>query len=124
MAGAESQHVAVIGAGPWGLAAAWAAGAQGARVTILDDGRPPTGAVAAGMIAPWSETEDDDQPLHATLRRAAEAWPSFASRLAAAGGDPGYEPIGSLAVAARPEHLGVVRRLRDALERVGRSEPW
>ncbi|MDX6646611.1 MAG: dependent oxidoreductase, partial [Miltoncostaeaceae bacterium] len=40
--------VAVIGAGPWGLATAWRAAVGGARVALVDDGGEPTAAVAAG----------------------------------------------------------------------------
>ena len=41
--------VVVVGAGPWGLATAWRAAAEGARVVVVDDGAPPAAHVAAGM---------------------------------------------------------------------------
>ncbi len=94
-------------------------------MAVLDDGAPTTASVAAGMLAPWSEAEDDDQPMLAPMLRAAGLWPRFAEQLEEAGGrSAGYDATGSLVVAARPEHVGAVRRVRVALERAGRSEPW
>ena len=117
--------VAVIGAGLWGLATAWATAAAGARVVVLDDGAARAGEVAARMVAPWSEVEDDEHPLHAALRDGASAWPALAERLRAASDvDPGFRRTGSLAVAARPAHLGQVRRLREVLRRVDHDATW
>ena len=121
-----SADVAVIGAGVWGLTAAWLLAADGAGVTLVDDGGAPTADVAAGMLCPWSEHEDDgEQAFYGVLRRAAAGWPAFAARV-----EDGVRPTerlppcGSVYVAARPEHLGAVRRVRDTLARNGRTEDW
>jgi len=118
--------VAVIGAGVWGLTAAWLLAADGARVVLADDGGAPTAEVAAGMLCPWSEHEDDgEHDFYGSLRTAAAGWPAFAARLEQASGRPsGFHRCGSVYVAARPEHLGAVRRVRDTLARNGRSEDW
>jgi glycine oxidase len=117
---------AVIGAGVWGLVAAWRLAAAGASVALVDDGAEPTAAVAAGMLCPWSEHEDDgDHDFYAALRAAAAAWPAFATEVEAASGLPsGFHRCGSVYVAARPEHLGAVQRVRDTLARNGRPEDW
>ena len=117
---------AVIGAGVWGLTAAWRLAAAGATVALVDDGGEPTAAVAAGMLCPWSEHEDDgERDFYTALRFAAAAWPTFAAEVEAAAGLPsGFHRCGSVYVAARPEHLGAVRRVRDTLARNGRPEDW
>ncbi|MEW6583160.1 MAG: FAD-dependent oxidoreductase, partial [Actinomycetota bacterium] len=100
----------VVGAGAWGLSAAWMLAEDGARVVLADDGRPSAADVAAGMLAPWSEAEDGEDALNAVMRRAADAWPAFAARLAEASGHPSvHVPCGTLLVCARPEDLGRVR---------------
>jgi glycine oxidase len=120
-----SVDVAVIGAGPWGLAAAWRIASRGARVTLVDDGGEPTAAVAAGMLAPWSEVSDDERDMHRAMVAAAGRWPGFADELAAAAGLPsGFARTGSLLVAARPEHLPWVRRLRETLLLMGETADW
>jgi glycine oxidase len=121
-----SVDAAVIGAGVWGLTAAWRLAVAGATVALVDDGGEPTATVAAGMLCPWSEHEDDgEREFYTALRAAAAAWPAFAADVEAAAGLPsGYHRCGSVYVAARPEHLGAVRRVRDILARNGRPEDW
>jgi glycine oxidase len=115
----------VAGAGPWGLALAWRAAREGARVAVCDDGARPAGWVAAGMLGPWSEAGEDEEALQALMVRAAARWPGFADELAAASGrDPGYERSGALLVAARPDHVARVRRQRERLSRLGQEHAW
>ncbi len=118
--------VAVIGAGVWGLAAAWRLADAGATVVLCDDGGPATASVAAGMLCPWSEHEDDDdRALYDALRAAAVAWPTFADDVEKASGTAsGFHACGSVYVSARPEHAGAVDRLRSTLARHGRPVPW
>lgn len=103
--------VVIAGAGPWGLATAWLLARDGATVTVLDDGRPAAARVAAGMLGARSEAEEGERDLFDLLRAAAARWDGFAADLAAdSGGDPGYRRSGAVAVASRPEHVGVLRR--------------
>lgn len=112
--------MAVVGAGPWGLAIAWRAAQAGARVVIHDDGAPAAGWVAAGMLGPWSEAADGEADLGALMVDAAARWPHFARDLAEASGrEPGYAPCGALVVASRPEHVAPVRRHRERLAALG-----
>ena len=120
-----SDDLLVIGAGPWGLATGWLAARRGARVTVLDDGRPPAARVAAGMLGHLSEAADDDEALDALLARAAEAWPSMADGLArAAGRDPGFRRSGAVLAASRPEHVAILRRRLETISRRGRPAEW
>jgi glycine oxidase len=115
----------VIGAGPWGLATAWQAAGRGARVTVLDDGRPPAAEVAAGLLGHLSEAADGDATLDALSGRAAEAWPAWAGRLEAdSGRDPGFRTTGAVLVASRPEHVPAVRGRLETLARRGRPVEW
>jgi glycine oxidase len=116
----------VIGAGAWGLTAAWSLAAEGRRVTVADDGGPAAGEVAAGMLCPWSEAEDDgSRDLFDAFRASAREWPAFAGTVEAASGClSGYHRCGSVYVASRPEHVGAVRRIRDTLAHHGFDRPW
>jgi glycine oxidase len=120
-----SHDVAVIGAGPWGLAAAWTIARRGADVAVIDDGRPPAAHVAAGMLGHLSEAADDDETLDALLARAAEAWPAMAAALGRESGrDPGFRRTGAVLAASRPEHVPVLRRRLETIARRGRPAPW
>lgn len=114
--------VCVVGAGPWGLAAAWRLARAGAAVAVCDDGAPPAAEVAAGMLGPWSEADEADGVLGALMRAAARDWPAFAADVAADGGGPSaHHPTGTLMVAARPEHRGTVAHLAAVLARIGEA---
>jgi glycine oxidase len=123
----RTPDVAVIGAGAWGRAIALHLAVAGATVRLLDDGGPATAEVAAGMLCPWSEHQDDgEDALPAALRASAELWPAYAGAVQeAAGGAPaGYRTSGSVYVASRPEHVGAVERMRATLAAAGRDVPW
>lgn len=115
MAGTSpSADVVVIGAGLPGLAVAWRAASEGARVVVLDRGRAGREAshVAAGMLAPVAEAAPGEQPLLALGLRSAELWPSFAAELAARTGiNCELREVGTL----------VVARDRDAAEALVRE---
>ncbi|MGH9246063.1 MAG: glycine oxidase ThiO [Acidimicrobiales bacterium] len=74
--------VVVIGGGPIGLAIAWRAALAGLRVTVLDP-TPGGGAadVAAGMLAPVTETSYGEGSLTRLSLASADRWPSFAAEL-------------------------------------------
>lgn len=112
--GPDRWDVVVVGAGAWGLATAWTLGRAGARVALVDDGGPAATDVSAGMLAPWSELADEaERVIGPELRAAADAWAVLARTLEDASGQQiGYRRTGSLYVAARPEHRGVVDHLR------------
>jgi glycine oxidase len=121
-----SADAVVIGAGAWGLAAALRLARDGAQVVVVDDGGPAATDVAAGMIAPWSELEDDgEHALHDARRAAAAAWPGFADALAdAAHAASGYAETGAVYAAARPAHAGALRRLQRLVRDGGERCDW
>ena len=114
--------VVVIGGGVIGLAVAWRAAQAGLEVTVLERGRPggETSHVAAGMLAPISETSPTELGLLALGLRSAATYPEFVAELAEASGrDPGYARCGTLAVARdgdEAEALGREFALRRRLD--------
>lgn len=114
----------VVGAGPWGLAAAVALRGAGHAVRLLDDGRHAAGHVAAGMLGPWSETEPGRPELRDELFRAAEAWPDFAADLSRGGHDAGFHPSGTIHVAIGGEQIGPLRRRAEQMARPDDDHRW
>jgi glycine oxidase len=118
----NSSDVVVVGAGAVGLAIAWRAAQRGLRVTVLERADMPgagTSAVAAGMLAPISETIATELPLMRLGLESVDAYPEFVEELReASGADPGYLRCGTL-LAARDadeaEALGRELELRDSL---------
>ncbi|MFG1915699.1 glycine oxidase ThiO [Micromonospora sp. NPDC048898] len=105
--------VAVIGAGPIGLAIAWRCAARGLRV-VVHDPAPGSGAsaVAAGMLAPVAEAYFGERQLTELLLASAARWPTFAAELAdATGVDIGYRTEGTLLVGLTRDDLAEARRL-------------
>ncbi len=118
----SSFDVAVVGAGVVGLAVGWRAAQRGLRVIVLDRAERPgagTSAVAAGMLAPISETIATELPLMRLGLASLGAYPQFVEELSEASGmDPGYLRCGTL-LAARDadeaEALGRELELRQSL---------
>lgn len=109
----STPDVAVVGAGPIGLAIAWRCAARGLRV-VVHDPQPGSGAVhaAAGMLAPVAEAYFGEHELTGLLTESAARWPAFAAELAAASGtDVGYRSEGTLMVGLTTDDLAVARRL-------------
>lgn len=105
--------VAVVGAGPIGLAIAWRCAARGLRV-VVHDPNPGSGAAyaAAGMLAPVAEAYFGEHELTGLLTESAARWPAFAAELvAASGADVGYRSEGTLMVGLTTDDLAVARRL-------------
>jgi glycine oxidase len=98
-----SSDVVVVGAGAVGLAIAWRAARRGLRVTALERADAPgtgTSAVAAGMLAPISETIATELPLMRLGLESVDAYPKFVEELRDASGvDPGYLRCGTLLAA-------------------------
>ena len=106
-----SADVSVVGGGVIGLAAAWRCARIGMRVTVFDPA-PGGGAssVAAGMLAPVSETYFGEPRLTTLLVEAAARWPGFAAELSGYGG-VGYRTDGTLVTALTPDDLVAASRL-------------
>ncbi|MCO1598288.1 glycine oxidase ThiO [Micromonospora sp. RHAY321] len=105
--------VAVVGAGPIGLAVAWRCAARGLRVVVHD---PASGsgasAVAAGMLSPVAEAYFGERQLTALLLASAALWPTFAAELTeATGAELGYRTDGTLMVGLTGDDLAEARRL-------------
>ncbi|MFI7573315.1 glycine oxidase ThiO [Micromonospora sp. NPDC049497] len=105
--------VAVVGAGPVGLAIAWRCASRGLRV-VVHDPAPGSGAshVAAGMLAPVAEAYFGEHELTGLLTASAARWPAFAAELTeATGADLGYRTEGTLLVGLTADDLAEARRL-------------
>ncbi|MET7705583.1 glycine oxidase ThiO [Micromonospora sp. NPDC005413] len=105
--------VAVVGAGPIGLAIAWRCAARGLRVAVHD---PASGsgasAVAAGMLSPVAEAYFGERQLTGLLLASAARWPEFAAELSeATGAEIGYRTEGTLMVGLTGDDLAEARRL-------------
>ncbi|WP_410815018.1 glycine oxidase ThiO [Micromonospora sp. 067-2] len=105
--------VAVVGAGPIGLAVAWRCAARGLRVVVHD---PASGsgasAVAAGMLSPVAEAYFGERQLTGLLLASAARWPAFAAELTeATGAELGYRTEGTLMVGLTGDDLAEARRL-------------
>jgi glycine oxidase len=106
------EHVAVVGGGVIGLSAAWLAARSGRRVTLVDpDAGESAARVAAGMLAPLSETWFGEEPLLRLNLLAAQRFPEFAAALeAAAGASVGLRREGTLGVALDAGDRAVLAR--------------
>ncbi|SCG55338.1 glycine oxidase ThiO [Micromonospora coxensis] len=105
--------VAVVGAGPVGLAIAWRCASRGLRV-VVHDPAPGSGAshVAAGMLSPVAEAYFGEHELTGLLAESAARWPGFAAELAeAAGVEFGHRTEGTLVVGLTSDDLAEARRL-------------
>src|SRR5436189_3584856 len=92
-------EVVVVGACIAGLASAWRAAQSGLRVVVYERGEPGCGAssVAAGMLAPVTETDFGEDELLRLNLESAGMWPAFAAELEQATGiDVGFDPCGAL----------------------------
>jgi glycine oxidase len=110
-----------------GLASAWRAAPSGLRVVVLERGRPGCGAssVAAGMLAPVTETDfGEDELLRLNLESAA-MWRAFAAELEEATGMPtGYSASGALVVAVDRDDAEELRRLHKLQASFGLESQW
>jgi glycine oxidase len=116
--GTADEDVIVVGGGVTGTAIAWRAAAAGRGVLLIDPGGDDPRAgdmatmVAAGMLAPVSESVFGEQHLLTLNLRAAERFESFNKELeAAAGLSTGLRAEGTLAVAYDNGDLAALDRL-------------
>jgi glycine oxidase len=127
MPAGSSFDVVVVGGGVVGLASAWRASQRGARVCVLERGRPGQGAsgTAAGILAPDTDTEPGREAFVALAHRSGELYPSFVAELeAATGHDVGHERSGTLLVALDRDEVAAVRRELDLHRRLGLTSEW
>jgi len=104
--------VAVVGGGAIGLACAWRAAERGLRTVVLDAGEPGAWQVAAGMLAPVTESQFGEDALLELNLRGARDFAGFCAELAEASGeDPGLRATGTLAVARDADDAAVLDRL-------------
>jgi glycine oxidase len=117
----------VVGGGVIGLASAWRAAQRGLSVLLLERDEPGAGAsgVAAGMLAPVTETEFVEQALLALNLAGAEMWPAFAAELGERSGlDTGYRSSGALMAAADRDDGEELRRLYRFQLSLGLDVEW
>ncbi len=105
-----------------GLAAAWRLAERGARVVVLERGRPGNGTthVAAGMLAPVAEADPKEEPLLRLGVKAAGVYPEFISQLRQqTGTDPGYLRCGTLMAARDRDEAEWLEREQALRQRFG-----
>ncbi|HEV7615509.1 MAG TPA: glycine oxidase ThiO [Solirubrobacterales bacterium] len=116
-----------VGGGVIGLACAWRAAQQGARVIVLDRAEPPAGAtrVAAGMLAPVGELTFGEPELLELTLASARLYPDFVAELEAAAGEAtGYAQQGALHVALDGDEAAQLRRVHDLQRAHGLEAEW
>lgn len=98
-----------VGGGVIGLASAWGAQERGLEVCVLERESAGSGAsrVAAGILAPDSESEPGHEPFVPLARRSLELYPEFVARL---GADVGFWECGMLSVALDADEVAVLQR--------------
>jgi glycine oxidase len=107
----STYDLAVAGGGAIGLACAWRAAGRGLRTVVLDAGDPGAWQVAAGMLAPVSETEPGESATVELGLRAARGFAEFCAELAEASGeDPGHRASGTLLVARDRDEAEALER--------------
>ncbi|MDF5755283.1 FAD-dependent oxidoreductase [Spongiactinospora sp. TRM90649] len=94
-------HIAIVGSGIVGAAAAYRLRKKGVAVTIVEraDSRGQATAAGAGIICPWVDHDGDDA-WYGFAREGARAYPTLLEELAGDGEtDPGYARTGALLTA-------------------------
>lgn len=113
--------VAVVGAGVIGLAAAWELRRRGRSVAVIDPD-PGAGAsrAAAGMLAPVSEVQYQQETLYPLMAASAAEYPDFTSDLEQAAGRPvGYRRTETLVCGADAADRQALADLRLLQQRHG-----
>jgi glycine oxidase len=97
------------------------------RVVVLERGEPGCGAssVAAGMLAPVTETEFGEEELLRLNLESAALWPAFAAELEETTGMPtGYHRSGALVVAVDRDDAEELQRLHELQRSLGLDSEW
>lgn len=118
MSGAD---VVVVGGGLIGTATAWRLAQAGLDVALVVGERSLAASrVAAGMLAPVTETTFTERTLLALNQASGERWPSFADEVVEASGGPsGLRRGPTLSVASDADDLARLRTFADYLQRQG-----
>jgi glycine oxidase len=103
----STYDLAVAGGGAIGLACAWRAAGRGLRTIVLDAGAPGAWQVAAGMLAPVSETEPGEAAAVELGLRAARGFADFCAEL---GENVGHRTAGTLLVARDRDEAEALER--------------
>jgi glycine oxidase len=123
----RASDVIVVGGGVIGLACAWRAAQKGLAVTVLERERPGAGAssVAAGRLAPVTESHFGEERLLQLNLAAAEAYPAVAAELEQESGHPvGYQRCGALALALDRDDVEELKRLEAFQRSLGLEVEW
>ena len=119
----SSSDVVVVGAGAVGLAVAWRAAQTGLRVTVLERAGKAgagTSSVAAGMLAPISETIATELPLMRLGMESVIIYPQFVEELQEATAmDPGYLRCGTLLAARDGDEAAALARELELRQSLG-----
>lgn len=119
--------IAIIGGGVIGLAIGWRLASAGLEVTVFDRGRAGGGAswAAAGMLAPVSEAEPEEEALIRLALAGHAMWPAFAQELTAKSGLAiDFWPCGGLHVALNRDEAERLHFLADFLARLQLEARW
>jgi glycine oxidase len=113
--------VVVVGGGLIGTATAWRLAQAGLDVALVVGERSLAASrVAAGMLAPVTETTFTERTLLALNQASGERWPSFADEVVEASGGPsGLRRGPTLSVASDADDLARLRTFADYLQRQG-----
>jgi glycine oxidase len=121
------RNVVVVGGGVVGLASAWRLARDGVAVTVVERARAGRAAswVAAGMLAPISESGFGDDVFVAFARAGMARYPSFLDELAEdGGGRVALNTQGTLVVARDRDDAELIRRVFDYRRGVGLPVEW
>ena len=117
----------IVGGGIIGLSIGWRACQLGLCVLVLDRSTSPNAAsaVAAGMLAPVTETTFGEDALLRLNLESAHRWPAFAEELSfSAGLHLADHPPGILHVALDRDQAEALRRLFDHQQSLGLPVEW
>jgi glycine oxidase len=108
----SSFDVVVAGGGAIGMACAWRAAERGLSTVVIDAGQHAAWRVAAGMLAPVTESQFGEDALLELNLRGTAMFAEFCAELAEASGeDPGLRASGTLAVARDRDEAEALDRL-------------
>ena len=121
MSGARQPDVVVVGGGLIGTATAWRLAEAGLDVTLVVGERSAAASrVAAGMLAPVTETTFTERTLLALNQASSARWPTFAAEVVEASGRPsGLRVSPTLSVASDADDGARLRTFADYLDRHG-----